>query len=196
MADAFIARLGERARAIRIGPPLDPATEMGPLATRRQRERIGAIVSESIDQGATLVTGGRAPSAFPDGFYYEPTVIAAPSQDVACVRQELFGPVLTVLTFRDEAEAVRLANDSHYAFAAGVFTTNLARAHRMIARLRSGIVWVNTYRAVSPIVPFGGNRLTGHGREGGLDTIYDYTRTKAVWINTSDAPLADPFVLR
>ena len=196
IAERFIDRLSERARAIRIGPPLDPATEMGPLATRRQRERITDLVAESIDQGGKLITGGQAPSAFPDGFYYEPTVIAAPNAAIPCVRQELFGPVLSVLTFRDEAEAVRLANDSHYAFAAGIFTTKLARAHRMIARLRSGIVWVNTYRAVSPIVPFGGNRLTGYGREGGLDAIYDYTRTKAVWINTSEAPLADPFVLR
>jgi aldehyde dehydrogenase (NAD+)/betaine-aldehyde dehydrogenase len=193
----FIARLGERARAIRIGPPLDPATEMGPLATRRQRERIGAIVSESIDQGATLVTGGRAPSAFSDGFYYEPTVIAAPSQDVACVRQELFGPVLTVLTFRDEAEAVRLANDSHYAFAAGVFTTNLARApsddrppalgHRLGQHLPCGLAHraVRRQPADRPW-PRGAAsiRSTTTPAPSGLDQHH------------SDAPLADPFVLR
>jgi aldehyde dehydrogenase (NAD+)/betaine-aldehyde dehydrogenase len=140
------------------------------------------------------LTGGRAPSGFPGGFY-EPTVIAVPSPEIACVRQGCW-PRAVGSDLPRRAEALRLANDSQYAFAAGVFTTNLARAHRMIARLRSGIVWVNTYRAVSPIVPFGGNRLTGYGREGGLDTVYDYTRTKAVWINTSDVPLADPFVLR
>jgi aldehyde dehydrogenase (NAD+) len=104
--------------------------------------------------------------------------------------------VLSVLRFKDEEEAVRLANDSRYGFAAGLFTSNLARAHRLIRKLRCGIVWVNTYRAVSPIVPFGGDRMTGHGREGGVDTIHDYTRAKSVWINTSDAPMADPFVMR
>ncbi|MGE0213145.1 MAG: aldehyde dehydrogenase [Parvibaculaceae bacterium] len=194
--NAFISRLKERAGRIRIGAPLDKATEVGPLATKRQKEKILSIVQESVGKGASLVVGGGTPKGFDRGFYLEPTIIAADSDDVRSVREECFGPVLSVLRFTEEAEAVRRANDSPYAFAAGVFTTNLARAHRMSKALRCGIVWINTYRAVSPIVPFGGNRMTGNAREGGLDTIYDYTRAKAVWINTSDAPMADPFVMR
>jgi acyl-CoA reductase-like NAD-dependent aldehyde dehydrogenase len=112
------------------------------------------------------------------------------------VREEFFGPVLSVLKFKTEAEAVALANGTDYAFAAGIFTQNLGRAHRLTKKIRAGVVWVNTYRAVSPIVPFGGNGYTGHGRESGLDSIRDYTRTKAIWVNTSDVPMADPFVMR
>ena len=110
--------------------------------------------------------------------------------------EELFGPVLSVLPFDDEAEAVALANDSRYGLASGLFTSNLGRAHRVTRRLRAGIVWVNTYRAVSPIVPFGGYGLSGLGREGGLESILDYTRTKSVWVRTSDDPIPDPFVMR
>ncbi len=194
--DDFIARLAERAPKIKIGPPLDQKTEVGPLATRRQKENIEAIIADSVAEGAVIVTGGGTPKGFNTGNYIEPTIISAPNPDVRCVAEECFGPVLSVLRFSDEDEAVRLANDTRYGFASGIFTSNLSRAHRIIRKLRTGIVWVNTYRVVSPVVPFGGNKLTGHGREGGVDTIMDYTRTKSVWINTSDEPIADPFVMR
>ena len=112
------------------------------------------------------------------------------------VDQELFGPVLSVLTFDTEEEAIALANDTAYGLASGVFTHDLTRAHRMIRDIRAGVVWVNTYRAVSPIVPFGGFGLSGLGREGGQESILDYTRTKSVWLRTSDDPIPDPFVMR
>lgn len=194
--DDFVARLAERAPKIKIGPPLDQKTEVGPLATKRQKENIESIIADSVAAGATIVTGGGTPSGFNTGNYLEPTIISAPSPDVRCVAEECFGPVLSVLKFTDEDEAIRLANDTRYGFASGIFTSNITRAHRMIRKLRCGIVWVNTYRVVSPVVPFGGNKLTGHGREGGMDTVLDYTRTKSVWINTSDEPMADPFVMR
>lgn len=196
IGDKFVDRLAKRAQSIRVGPPLDKATELGPLATVRQKDRISAIIGDSVAAGARLVAGGNTPERFKRGYYLEPTILHAPSPELRCVREECFGPVLSVLPFDDEDAAVQLANDSPYGFAAGVFTTNLARAHRIIRRLRCGVVWVNTYRAVSPIVPFGGNRMTGHGREAGTDAIYDYTRTKSVWINTSDEPMTDPFVMR
>ena len=194
MHDDFVARLAKRAGEIKIGPPLDMATEMGPLATLRQLQRAEKLIAESVAAGAVVVTGGKARGGA--GYYFEPTVLLAPSAELPCVREEFFGPVLSVLKFKTEDEAVALANGTDYAFAAGVFTQNLGRAHRLAKSIRAGIVWVNTYRAVSPVAPFGGNGLTGYGREGGLDAIRDYTRTKSIWINTSDLPMADPFVMR
>ena len=108
----------------------------------------------------------------------------------------MFGPVVSVLRFRDEAEAIKLANDTRYGLASGVFTTNIGRALRVTKALRAGIVWVNTYRVVSPLAPFGGFKDSGYGRESGLDAIYDYTRPKTVWLNTSQDPIADPFVMQ
>ncbi|HUQ38170.1 MAG TPA: aldehyde dehydrogenase [Aestuariivirga sp.] len=192
--DEFVARLSKRAAEIKIGAPLDMATEMGPLATLKQVQRAEKLIETSVAAGAVLVTGGKAKKG--EGYYFEPTILLAPSADLPCVREEFFGPVLSVLKFKTEAEAVALANGTAYAFAAGIFTQNLGRAHRLTKKIRAGVVWVNTYRAVSPIVPFGGNGYTGHGRESGLDSIRDYTRTKSIWINTSDVPMADPFVMR
>lgn len=194
--EKLLAILAEKARRIRIGDPADPATEMGPLATARQLAHIEATVAASLEAGATLVTGGGRPAGFEDGLYYAPTILACAGNEVPCAHEELFGPVLSVIAFEGEAEAIAKANDSPFGLAAGVFTTNLTRAHRLIRRLRAGIVWVNTYRAVSPIVPFGGYGQSGLGREGGAESIRDYTRTKSVWIRTSDEPIADPFVMR
>ncbi|MDX8491602.1 aldehyde dehydrogenase [Mesorhizobium sp. VK22B] len=191
----FLDRLKRKAETIRIGDPQDPATEMGPLATQRQRDRIETIVAESLAAGGKLITGGKRPDTG-GGFYYAPTIIDAGASDLACVREELFGPVLSVLAFNTEAEALALANDTPFGLASGVFTSNLGKAHRMARDIHAGVVWVNTYRAVSPLVPFGGYGLSGLGREGGLDAIRDYTRSKSVWIKTSDDPIPDPFVMR
>ena len=109
---------------------------------------------------------------------------------------ELFGPVLSVVSFRNEAEAIRLANATAYGLAAGVFTQNLARAHRVTRALRCGVVWINTYRMVSPLAPFGGYGLSGHGREGGMEAALEFTTTKTVWLRTSDEPIGDPFIMR
>lgn len=192
--DSFVAMLKARAEAIRIGAPGDMATEVGPLCTERQRRRIADIVARSIEAGASLVTGGKVSEG--DGYFYPPTILDCSNIRAACVEEELFGPVLSVLEFRDEAEAVRLANDTRFGLAAGVFTQNLSRAHRMSKNIRAGVVWLNTYRAVSPIAPFGGYGQSGHGREGGLAAALDFTRTKTVWLRTSDEPIPDPFVMR
>lgn len=193
---ALMDALVKKAQSIRIGDPQFMETEMGPLATARQREVIERIVVQSTGQGARLLTGGKIPASQPSGFYYEPTILDCDSSATACVQEELFGPVLSVLRFDTEAEALQLANDSRYALASGVFTRNLARAHRLSNTIRAGIVWINTYRVISPMVPFGGYGLSGLGREAGADAILEYTRTKSVWINTSEAPIADPFVMR
>lgn len=193
--DRLLAVLKTKAEAIVIGSPADRATEMGPLATRRQLTHIETVVKASLDGGAQLVTGGRAPDGFA-GFYYRPTILDCSGTEAAAISTELFGPVLAVLDFETEADAVRLANATPYGLASGVFTRNLSRAHRMSRDIHAGVVWINTYRAVSPMAPFGGFGLSGSGREGGLESILDYTRTKTVWLRTSDDPIPDPFVMR
>ncbi|MDO3655729.1 (Z)-2-((N-methylformamido)methylene)-5-hydroxybutyrolactone dehydrogenase [Acinetobacter genomosp. 15BJ] len=193
--DEFVQRLVERVQTIKIGLPEDMATEYGPLCTLRQREKIEQVVASSIQQGAKLLTGGK--SLAREGYYYPPTILDCSDVPQAdCVMTELFGPVLSVVSFSTEAEAIQKANNTPYGLAAGVFTNNLNRAHRMTKAIRSGIVWLNTYRAVSPLAPFGGHGLSGHGREGGSDAVLDYTTTKTVWLRTSNQPIDDPFVMR
>ncbi|UFM66561.1 aldehyde dehydrogenase [Paracoccus sp. MA] len=193
--DEMLARLKAKAEAVRIGAPGDISTEVGPLCTLRQRARIEEIVAASVAIGARLITGGQSPEG--EGFYYPPTILDCSAvPDAPCVTQELFGPVLSVVGFDTEEDALRIANGTPYGLASGVFTRDLTRAHRMIRGIRAGVVWVNTYRAVSPIAPFGGHGLSGHGREGGLAAALDYTTVKTVWLRTSDDPIPDPFVMR
>lgn len=193
--DEFVQRLVQRVQSIKIGLPEDMATEFGPLCTLRQRQKIEQIVASSIQQGAKLLTGGESIDS--DGYYYPPTILdCSETPQADCVTTELFGPVLSVVSFKTELEAVQTANNTAYGLAAGIFTTNLSRAHRMTKAIQSGIVWLNTYRAVSPLAPFGGHGLSGHGREGGFEAVFDYTITKTVWLRTSDQPIDDPFIMR
>ncbi|MDB6182572.1 aldehyde dehydrogenase [Paracoccus fistulariae] len=193
--DAFLDALRRKAESAVIGPPDEMATEIGPLCTLRQREHAIGLIERSVEQGARLITGGRALDR--EGFYFPPTILdCSATPDAPCVTQEFFGPVLSVVGFDTEDEAVGIANATEFGLASGVFTRDLARAHRLIRRIRAGIVWVNTYRAVSPIAPFGGYGLSGHGREGGIAAALDYTTVKAVWLRTSEDPIPDPFVMR
>lgn len=131
------------------------------------------------------------------GFYYPPTILDCSSvPDADSVTHALFGPVLSVLTLKDEAEAIPLANGTDYALAAGIFTQNLTLAHRVTRRLRSGVVWLNTWRVVSPLAPFGGYGKSGFGPESGIEAALEYTTTKTVWLRTSDEPIYDPFIMR
>ena len=194
--DEVLARVAEKASKIRIGDPLDENSQMGPLATQAQLDNIDSTVADAKANGATLIHGGQQPAGMGDGWYYEPTVVACPDQQISIVQRELFGPVVSALRFTDEAHALELANDSRFGLAAGVFTADIGRALRITKGIRSGIVWVNTYRMVSPLAPFGGYKDSGYGRESGLEAIYDYTRPKTVWLNTSPDPIADPFVMQ
>jgi len=194
--EKFLQILIERTSQIRIGDPLAEDTQVGPLCTREQLDHITESVEVAVGEGAKLLIGGKRPEGLDVGWYYSPTILDCPHQDIRTVREEMFGPVMSTLSFDTEAEAIEMANNSEYGLGAGVFTSNIARALRVSDAIRSGIVWVNTYRVISPIAPFGGFKNSGSGRECGIDTIYDYTRTKTVWINTSTEPMANPFTMR
>lgn len=192
IADAFLERLVSIAKGIRLGDPQEDATEMGPLCTLGQMEHIKTQISRAQDQGGTLLTGGKAPENL-EGLYFEPTIIECPDAGMDLLATELFGPVLAVQRFTDEEDVIALANDSEYGLAAGIFTRDSARSLRMSRAIKAGIVWVNTYRAISPIAEFGGMKQSGYGRESGFQALWDYTRPKTIWMNMSDTPLANPF---
>ena len=192
----IVDKIKERAKNIIVGDPLDSDTQVGPLATKLQVERALSVVKQSIKQGASLIFGGDKPSHKKEGWYFEPTLLDCPNQEFDCVKTELFAPVISVIAFDTEEEAITMANDSAYGLGAGVFTENLARAHRVSEKIQSGIVWINTYRAISPIAPFGGVKQSGGSREAGIDAIHEYTRTKTTWINTSSEPMSNPFIMR
>ncbi|MGE0211962.1 MAG: aldehyde dehydrogenase [Parvibaculaceae bacterium] len=196
IADRFLEGLVERARQIRIGDPMAPDTQMGPLATEGQIRKVETTVARALEQGAKLLHGGRRPAAFNSGWYYEPTILDVPDQKLDIVDTEMFGPVMSVLRFREEDEVIQLANDTKYGLGSGIFTRDIGRAMRITKAVRAGIVWINTYRAVSPVAEFGGFKDSGFGRESGFQAIYDYTRPKTVWINTSREPMPNPFVMR
>ncbi|AXI56854.1 (Z)-2-((N-methylformamido)methylene)-5-hydroxybutyrolactone dehydrogenase (plasmid) [Pseudoseohaeicola sp. NH-UV-7] len=195
IADEFLDRMTGLARQIRMGDPLEEETQMGPLCTTGQLEHIKAEVAHAQSQGGTVLTGGKQPDDM-QGLFFEPTIIDCPRQDLRIVDTELFGPVLCVQRFKTEDEVIALANDTEHGLAAGIFTRDSARSLRMANAVRAGIVWVNTYRVVSPIAEFGGIKGSGYGRESGFQAMYDYTRPKTIWMNTSDEPMANPFVMR
>lgn len=195
IADDFLDRMVAQAREIRIGDPLLDETQMGPLCTTGQRDTIERELAHAQSEGAAILTGGKRPEGM-EGLFFEPTILACPRQDLKIVDTELFGPVLCVQRFKTEDEVIALANDTEHGLAAGIFTQNSARSLRMADAVRAGIVWVNTYRVVSPIAEFGGIKGSGYGRESGFQAMYDYTRPKTVWMNTSDEPMANPFVMR
>lgn len=192
-----VKRVAERAAKIRMGDPLDPATEMGPAANEPQFRRILAAIDSAAASGARLVTGGRRATGagLETGYFIEPTVFAEVSNASHLAQEEIFGPVLAVIPFDTEEEAIAIANDTRYGLAAGIWTQNLSRAMRVSRGVQAGSVWVNTYRALAAQAPFGGFKESGIGRERGEAGLHEYLTTKNVMIDFSDAE-RDPFAIK
>ncbi len=188
-----VERIKARMADMVVGDPHAASTHIGPLCTTAQVDKAQATIEAARAQGAEVF---QLEQALPSAHYLPPTLVTAEAHTVKTLEVEMFAPVMTLIPFEDEAEAIALANSTVYGLGSGIFTENLARAHRVSNRLRSGICWINTYRAISPISPFGGFNQSGYGREAGQKAIEDYIRTQSVWINTSEQPMANPFVMR
>jgi aldehyde dehydrogenase (NAD+) len=195
--DAFVDKVVKFAGTARIGDPSKLETQVGPVTTRPQYDKVLRYIETAKSEGATCLLGG-SPSRRPEcgtGWFVEPTIFSGVTPEMQIAREEVFGPVLAVLPFEDDEEAVHIANSLPYGLAAGVWTENIGRALTMVNRLEAGTVWVNTYRAVSYMMPFGGYKRSGLGRENGMGMINEYLQTKSVWIDMgNDVP--NPFVLR
>ncbi len=185
IADEFLERFTALAASIRIGNPLDAATEMGPLTSAQHRDRVLAYVGVAKEEGGSLVSGGRAPAdpSLARGCYVEPTIVKAKSWRDRVAQEEVFGPFVTVITFENDAQALEIANGTDYGLGSGLWTANLQRAHRFARELHAGMVWINSYKRVNPGSPFGGVGQSGYGREMGFDAMREYTQVKSVWVN-------------
>ena len=192
--DEVIEGVADRARAVRMGDPLEEATEMGPLAHADQMRAVVAHIDRAREQGAEMVAGGEPPETDPRACFVPPTVFAGVRNDMDLAQEEVFGPVLAAIPFGDDAEAVQIANDTRYGLAAGIWTSSISRAHLVAKELRCGNVWVNTYRSSAAQAPFGGTKQSGYGRERGIEALSYYTRVKNTMVELSD-DVRDPFKL-
>lgn len=195
--DRVVATLTERTEKIRLGDPLSPDTEMGPVANQAQFDRIMGLIEKGVLAGAKVTTGGETPTSeeTKKGFFIQPTVFADVDNNMEIAQKEIFGPVLSVIPFTDEADAVRIANNTDFGLASGVWTKSLSRAHRVARSIRAGTVWVNTYRTNAAQAPFGGFKSSGYGRERGLESVDAYLKTRNVMIDLN-ADVGDPFAMR
>ena len=184
IADAFLDKFVPLAQSIRMGNPMDETTEMGPLTSLQHRDRVLSYVDVAMQQGGELIAGGKSPGgALAGGCYVEPTIVRAASFKDRVAQEEVFGPFVTVLTFKDDAEALQIANGTDYGLGSGLWTGNVQRAHKLARDIHAGMVWINCYKRVNPGSPFGGVGQSGYGREMGFDAMREYTQVKSVWVN-------------
>ena len=193
--DEFLNKLIEKAKKIKLGGPMNEETQMGPLNSFKQLENIEKNIKATVEQGGKIRCGGKRSEISDKGYYFPPTIIECDNHNLPTAENELFGPILSVMKFTDEDEVINKMNDNKYGLSSGVYTSNFARGHRMSKAIRAGIVFINTYRLISPMAPFGGIKDSGYGKEAGIESIKDYTRIKTIWSNTSDKPMSDPFTM-
>ena len=193
--DEFLNKLIEKAKKIKLGGPMNEETQMGPLNSFKQLENIEKNIKATVAQGGKIRCGGKRSEISDKGYYFPPTIIECENHNLPTAENELFGPILSVMKFTDEDEVINKMNDNKYGLSSGVYTSNFARGHRMSKAIRAGIVFINTYRLISPMAPFGGIKDSGYGKEAGIESIKDYTRIKTIWSNTSDRPMSDPFTM-
>ena len=192
----FLDKLAKRAEKIKIGAPMDPDAEMGPLSSFKQLEIIEKNIKLTVNQGGKIKCGGKRHSFSNKGYYFPATIIECENHNLPTAENELFGPVLSVMKFDTEEEIIKKMNDNQYGLSSGIYTKDLARGFRVSKAIRAGITFVNTYRLISPSAPFGGIKDSGYGKEAGIESIKDYTRVKTTWFYTSDKPTLDPFSMR
>jgi aldehyde dehydrogenase (NAD+) len=185
--DEFVERLVSFANSLKVGNALDSDTQIGPLVTDAQLDRVMGYLAVGRDEGANAVAGGDRLTAngLGDGYFIPPTVFRDVTQDMRIAREEIFGPVVSAMPFESEDEVIRAANDTTYGLGSGLWTRDVGRVHRVAGQIKAGVVWVNCYMAADPAVPFGGYKMSGYGKEGGADHIREYLNTKAVWLNAN-----------
>ena len=193
--DEFLDKLVSKAEKIKLGAPMDQDTQMGPLNSLKQLENIEKNIKTTIEQGGVIRCGGKRSDISNKGYYFPATIIECKNHNLPTAENELFGPVLSVMKFDTEEEAINLMNDNKYGLSSGIYTANFGRSMRVSKAVRAGIVFVNTYRLISPMAPFGGIKDSGYGKEAGIESIKEYTRIKTTWYNSSEKPMTDPFTM-
>jgi len=193
--DEFLDKLVAKAEKIKLGAPMDKDTQMGPLNSFKQLENIEKNIKVTVEQGGKIRCGGKRSNISNKGYYFPATIIECKNHNLPTAENELFGPVLSVMKFDTEEEAIKLMNDNKYGLSSGVYSSNLGRSMRVSKAVRAGIVFVNTYRLISPMAPFGGIKDSGYGKEAGIESIKEYTRIKTTWYNSSEKPMTDPFTM-
>ena len=193
--DEFLKKLINKAEKIKLGGPMDKDTQMGPLNSFKQLENIEKKIKDTIEQGGKVRCGGKRSSVSNKGYYFPATIIECENHNLPVAENELFGPILSVMKFEKEEEVIDKMNDNKYGLSSGVYTSNFARGLRVSKAIRAGIVFINTYRLISPMAPFGGFKDSGYGKEAGIESIKEYTRIKTTWYNSSDKPMIDPFTM-
>ena len=193
--DEFLDKLVKKAEKIKLGGPMEKETQMGPLNSFKQLENIEKNIKATIEQGGKIKCGGKRSSISNKGYYFPATIIECKNHNLPVAENELFGPILSVMKFEKEDEVIEKMNDNKYGLSSGVYTSNFARGMRVSKAIRAGIVFINTYRLISPMAPFGGIKDSGYGKEAGIESIKEYTRIKTTWYNSSDKPMTDPFTM-
>ena len=193
--DEFLKKLIDKAEKIKLGSPMEEDAQMGPLNSFKQLENIEKNIKATIEQGGKIRCGGKRSSISNKGYYFPATIIECENHNLPVAENELFGPILSVMKFENEKEVIEKMNDNKYGLSSGIYTSNFARGLRVSKAIRAGIVFINTYRLISPMAPFGGLKDSGYGKEAGIESIKEYTRIKTTWYNSSDKPMSDPFTM-